>query len=78
MREYNVSLKKQSNGYQVKQADRKERIFEYIKNVWTVRKFFIHNFSVDPPIIKWWSDATTLKRECFTENSQHKRLRNVC
>ena len=51
MREYNVSLKKPNKCYQIKQVDRKERIFEYIKNVWTVQKFFIDNFSVDPPII---------------------------
>ena len=51
MRECKVTLKKPKKRYQIKQADRKECIFEYIKNVWTVRKFFNDNFSVDPPII---------------------------
>ena len=51
MQEYNVSLRKPNKRFQIKQADREERIFEYIKNIWTVRKFFIDNFGVDPPII---------------------------
>lgn len=25
---------------------------EYLKNIWTVRKFFINNFGIDPPVIK--------------------------
>ena len=37
--------------FQIKQADREERIFEYLKNIWTEQKFFIDNFGVDPPII---------------------------
>jgi len=40
MHEYNVSLRKPNKRFQIKQADREERIFEYIKNIWTVRKFF--------------------------------------
>ena len=26
-------------------------MFEYLKNIWTVRKFFLDNFGVEPPII---------------------------
>ena len=51
MQEYNASLRKPNKRFQIKQADREERIFEYLKNIWTVRKFFIDNFGLDPPII---------------------------
>ena len=51
MAEYNVSLRKPNKRFQIKQSDREERIYEYVKNVWTIRKFFIDNFSVDPPVI---------------------------
>ena len=51
IQEYNVSQRKPNKKFQIKQADRKERIFEYLKNILTVRKFFIDNFGVDPPII---------------------------
>ena len=50
MQEY-VSLRKPNKRFKIKQADREERIFKYLKNIWTVRKFFIDNFGVDPPII---------------------------
>ena len=51
MQEYNVSIRKPNKRSQIKEADCEERIFEYLKNIWTVRKFFIDNFGVDPPII---------------------------
>ena len=51
MNEFNVSLKKTNKQFQIKQSDREERVFEYIKNVWTVRKFFLDNYGVDPPVI---------------------------
>ena len=51
MQEYNVSLRKPNKKFQIKQADREERIFEYLKSIWTVRKFFKDNFGLDPPII---------------------------
>ena len=69
MQEYNVSLRKPNKRYQIKQGDRKERIYEYIKNVWTVRKFSIDNFSVDPPIIN--GDQMHLHRN---ESSTQKTL----
>ena len=50
MQEY-VSLRKPNKRFKIKQADREERIFKYLKNIWTVRKFFIDNFGVDPPIL---------------------------
>ena len=51
MREYGVSLRHPNKRFQIKQADREERVFEYLKNIWTVRKFFLDNFGVDPPVI---------------------------
>ena len=40
MKEYSVSLNHLNKRFQIKQADREERVFEYLKNIWTVRKFF--------------------------------------
>ena len=51
MKEYWVSLHHPNKRFQIKQSDREERVYEYLKNVWTVRKFFIDNYGVDPPII---------------------------
>ena len=46
-----MSLRQPDKRFQIKQADREERVLEYLKNIWTVRKFFLDNFGVDPPII---------------------------
>ena len=51
MKEYWVSLHHPNKRFQIKQSDREERVYEYLKNVWTVRKFFIDNYGVHPPII---------------------------
>ena len=51
MQEINVSLRKPNKRFQIKQAAREERFFEYLKNIWIVRKLFIDDFGVDPPII---------------------------
>ena len=50
MREYGVSLRHPNKRFQIKQADREERVFEYLKNIWTVRNF-LDNFGLDPPVI---------------------------
>ena len=60
MQEYNVSLCKPNKRFQIKQADREERIFKHLKNIWTVRKLFIDNFGIDPPIIN--GDQMSLHR----------------
>ena len=44
-------------------------MFEYLKNIWTVRKFFLDNFGVDPPVIN--GDQMTLHRN---ESSSQKTL----
>ena len=51
MQEDNVSLRKPNKRFQIKHADQEERILEYFKNIWTVRKLIIDNFGVDPAII---------------------------
>ena len=61
MQEYNVSLCKPNKRFQIKQADREERIFKHLKNIWTVRKLFIDNFGIDPPIIN--GDEMPLHRD---------------
>ena len=42
-----VSLRHLNKRFQIKQADREERVFEYLKNIWTVWKLFLDNFGVD-------------------------------
>ena len=51
MSECGVSLRHPNKRFQIKQADREERVADYLKNIWTVRKFFLDNYGVDPPII---------------------------
>ena len=51
MLEYNVSLRKPNKRFQISQEDRKQRVIEFIANIWRVRKFFIENVGIDPPII---------------------------
>ena len=48
MKEYGVSLCHPNKRFQIKQSDREERVYEYLKNVRTVRKFIIDNYGVDP------------------------------
>ena len=69
MKEYGVSLRHPNKRFQIKQADREERVFEYLKNIWTVRKFFLDNFGVDSPIIN--GDQMPLHRN---ESSSQKTL----
>ena len=51
MREYGVSLRHLKKWFKIKQADREEQIFDYLQSIWTVRKFFIDNFGIDPLVI---------------------------
>ena len=69
MTEYKVSLRKPNKRFQIKQSDREERVYEHIKNVWTVRKFFLDNFSIDPPVIN--GDQMPLHRN---ESASQKTL----
>jgi hypothetical protein len=69
MEEYGVSLRKPNKRFQIKNTDRLERISDYLKNIWTVRKFFIDNFGVDPPVIN--GDQMPLHRN---ESSAQKTM----
>ena len=40
MQEYSVSLRKPNKRFQIKQTDREERIFEYLKNIWTAKVLY--------------------------------------
>ena len=51
MKEYNVSLRKPNKRFAVKNEDRIIRIKDYLQNIWTVRKYFLDTYGVDPPII---------------------------
>ena len=67
MTEYNVSLRKPNKRFQIKQSDREERV--YVKNVWTIRKFFMDNFSVNQLVIN--GDQILLHRN---ESASQKTL----
>ena len=70
MREYGVSFRHPNKRFRIKQADREERVFEYLKNIWTVRKFFLNNFGVDPAVIN--GDQMPLHRN---ESSSQKNTK---
>ena len=40
MQEYNVSLRKPNKRFQMKQTDREECIFKYLKNIWTAQVLY--------------------------------------
>ena len=68
MSELGVSLRHPNKSFQIMQPDREERIFEYLKNIWTVRKYFIKNFGVDPSVLN--GDQMPLHRnESFTQKT---------
>ena len=46
-KEYSVSLRKPNKRFAIGKEDRIERIEDYIKNVWTIRKYFIDTYGVD-------------------------------
>ena len=48
MKQYNVSLYIK---FGIKTEDRIIRIKGYLKNIWTVRKYFIDKYGVNPPVI---------------------------
>ena len=50
-KEFGISLRKPNKRYSVKYEDRVERIQDYLKNIWYVRRFSLETYKVDPPII---------------------------
>ena len=51
MKAYSVSLHYRNKCFQIKQSGREERVYEYLKSVWAVHKFFIDNYRVYAPTI---------------------------
>ena len=72
MKVYGLSLHHPNKRFQIKQSEREEGVYEYLKNVWTVRKFFIDNYGVDLPIIN--GDQMPLHRN---QSSTQKTLNFV-
>ena len=62
-------LRHSNKRFQIRQADREGRIFEYLKKFWIVHKLFIDNFGIDPPVIN--GDQMPLHRN---ESSTQKTL----
>ena len=69
MEEYHVSLRKPNKKFAIKKEDREIRIKDYLKNIWTVRKYFIDKYGIDPPIIN--GDQMPLHRN---ESASQKTL----
>lgn len=69
MDEYRVSLKKPNKRFSISKKDRKERIIEFLKNVWRVRYWFTSKFGKEITIIN--GDQMPLHRN---ENASQKTL----
>ena len=68
-KEYGVSLRKPNKRYSIKKEDLVERLQDYLKNVWSIRRYFIEKYGIDPPIIS--GDQMPLHRN---ESSSQKTL----
>ena len=51
MDEYNVSLRKPNKKFAIKKEDRVIGIKDYLKNIWTVRKYFIDKYGIVNPLL---------------------------
>ena len=69
MKEHNVSPRKPNKKYAIKKEDRIIRIKDYLKNISTVRKYFIDKYGVDQPVIN--GDQMPLHRN---ESASQKTL----
>ena len=67
--EYGISLRKPNKKYSIKKEDLVERLQDYLRNVWRVRRFFIEKYGIDPPVIN--GDQMPLHRN---ESSQQKTM----
>ena len=65
--EYGISLRKPNKRYAIKE-DLIERLQDYLRNIWRIRRFFMEKYGVDPPILN--GDQMPLHRN---ESSQQKR-----
>ena len=78
MKEYSVSLRKPNKKYAIKKEDRIIRIKDYLKNIWTVRKYFIDKYGVEPSVIN--GDQMPLHRNesASQKNTYLKIRRSLC
>ena len=67
--EYSLSLKKPNKHFSIKKEDLLTRLQDYLQNIWTVRRYFIQKYGIDPPIIN--GDQMPLHRN---ESSQQKTI----
>ena len=67
--ECGISLRKPNKRFFIKKSDLIERLQDYLRNIWTLRRFFVEKYGVDPPIIN--GDQMPLHRN---ESSQKKTL----
>ena len=67
--EYGISLRKPNKRFSIKKSDLIERLQDYLRNIWTLRRFFIEKYDVHPLIIN--GDQMPLYRN---ESSQQKTL----
>ena len=65
--EYNISLRLPNKRCSISVKDRKTRIKDYLKNVWSVRNYFLQKYNVDPPIFN--GDQIPLHRNESSEES---------
>ena len=68
-KEYVLSLRRPNKRYSIKKEDFLIRLRDYLQNLWTVRRYFIEKYGVDPPIIN--GDQMPLHRN---ESSQDKTM----
>lgn len=68
-KEYNVSLRVPNKHFKISAENRKERLTEFLKNVWRVRYFFHKKYGKEIPI--WSSDQMPLHRN---EQGQERTL----
>ena len=64
-----INLRRPNKRYSIKKEDLIERLQDYLKNVWSIRGYFIEKYRVDPPIIN--GDQMPLHRN---ESSAQKTL----
>ena len=68
-REYRISLKYPNKQFSIPQAERKKRLIQFLKNVWTARYWWKAKYKTDPPILS--ADQMPLHRN---ESSGQKSL----
>ena len=69
MKEYEVSLQKPNKRFSISNNHRKERIIEYLKNMWRGRKYFLDKHGKEPKVIN--GDQMPIHRN---ESSEQKTL----